>query len=425
MFYSLMRLLYNLLFLVILPFIFLKNLWRSRLSIGYRKRNLERLGFCPFKLEKPIWIHSVSMGETLAIAPLAKKLIAHYPNSQFLITTMSVTGSEQVKKIYQDYPQVKHCYLPYDISILLRIFLTRINPSCLIIMETELWPNLLYLCDKRKIPVMLTNARLSEKSANGYRKIASLTKIMLNQLSLIAVQNQSDGQRFLALGLNKHKLQVTGSLKYDIQISQEVHSQGISLKNTFGQRPVWITASTHPGEDEIIIEAHKKILTQIPNALLIHVPRHPERFDSVYELLTTSFKTTRRSIGESVSEKTQAYLGDTMGEMMCLFTASDLAFIGGSLIKRGGHNTLEPAAIALPVLSGPYTFNFAEITKTLIDADALILVNDCQSLADYVIKLFNDQSLRKQLGNNAFQVVKSNQGALQKQFDLACQLINR
>ncbi|MCF6776646.1 lipid IV(A) 3-deoxy-D-manno-octulosonic acid transferase [Thiotrichales bacterium 19X7-9] len=424
MLYYFMRLFYNLLFIIALPFIFLKNLWRSRLSPGYRKRNLERLGFSPLQLDKPIWIHSVSMGETLAIAPLVKKLLHKYPNKQFLITTMSVTGSEQVTKIYHDFPQVNHCYLPYDISFCLNIFLKRTKPQCLIIMETELWPNLLYLCDKHNIPVMLTNARLSEKSATGYQKISKLTKKMLNQLSIVAVQNKTDGTRFLKLGLEDKKLQITGSLKYDIQISQEMESQGLALKHTFNNRPVWIAASTHPGEDEVIIQAHKNILNKIPNALLIHVPRHPERFDTVYDLLNKAFKTARRSKNEPILEQTQAYLGDTMGEMMCLLKASDIAFIGGSLIKRGGHNTLEPAALVLPVLSGPHTFNFAEITQTLLDANALIIVEDIQSLTNHLLNLFQNQSQRNTLGANAYHVVKSNQGALQHQFDLACQLID-
>lgn len=423
----LIRFIYNLLFIIILPFIFLKNLWRSRLSPGYRKRNLERLGFAPFKkdeLEKPIWVHSVSMGETIAISPLVKKLIAYYPEKQFLITTMSVTGSNQVKQIYQDFPQVKHCYLPYDISICLHIFLRKIKPQVLIIMETEIWPNLLYLCHKKKIPTMLTNARLSEKSAKGYKKINFLSKPLFNWINQIAVQNKTDAKRFLDTGFKKEKLFVTGNLKFDVSIPEETKLKGAELKKSLGDKLTWIAASTHQGEDEIILKAHQKIIEKFPNSLLMLVPRHPERFDSVFRLANEKFISIRRSEKTIPNEKTQVYLGDTMGEMMTFFQASDVAFIGGSLINHGGHNLLEPALFKLPVLSGKHTFNFAEITQQLINENGLLMINNETELTKKITKLFSDETLRHKMGNNAYRVVKNNQGALNRQFKLVTKLID-
>ncbi|MCF6767702.1 lipid IV(A) 3-deoxy-D-manno-octulosonic acid transferase [Thiotrichales bacterium 19S11-10] len=423
--YLIMLIFYNIGMIAALPFILLKNIWRSRVSPGYRKRTLERFGFVPFHLDGCIWIHSVSMGETLAIAPLVKKLIQAHPEKSFLITTMSVTGSQQVKKIYDDFPQVKHCYLPYDISLSYWIFLKRTKPALLVIMETELWPNLINACSSRNIPIVLTNARLSEKSANGYQKVAWVTRIMLNQLSAIAAQNDIDGNRFLSLGLPEEKLLITGNIKFDIQITEDAQKKGINLKKSFNNRLAWIAASTHPGEDEIILRAHQKIISKYPNTLLILVPRHPERFDPVYELASSKFTTARRSLNQTVNDKTQVYLCDTMGEMMLLLKASDIAFIGGSLINRGGHNTLEPASLKLPVLSGPNTFNFAKINQSLIESNGLITVTDELSLYAKIIELIREPELRQSIGENAYQVVQSNQGALEKQLSLINQIIQK
>ncbi|MCF6807382.1 lipid IV(A) 3-deoxy-D-manno-octulosonic acid transferase [Thiotrichales bacterium 19S9-12] len=423
--YLIMLIFYNIGMIAALPFILLKNIWRSRVSPGYRKRTLERLGLAPFHLSNCIWIHSVSMGETLAIAPLVKKLIQAHPEKSFLITTMSVTGSQQVKKIYDDFPQVKHCYLPYDISLSYWIFLKRTKPALLVIMETELWPNLINACSSRNIPIVLTNARLSEKSANGYQKVAWVTRIMLNQLSAIAAQNDIDGNRFLSLGLQEEKLLITGNIKFDIQITEDAQKKGINLKKSFNNRLAWIAASTHPGEDEIILRAHQKIISKYPNTLLILVPRHPERFDPVYELASSKFTTARRSLNQPVNDKTQVYLCDTMGEMMLLLKASDIAFIGGSLINRGGHNTLEPASLKLPVLSGPNTFNFAKINQSLIESNGLITVTDELSLYAKIIELIKEPELRQSIGENAYQVVQSNQGALEKQFSLINLIIQK
>ncbi|WP_119344523.1 lipid IV(A) 3-deoxy-D-manno-octulosonic acid transferase [Facilibium subflavum] len=419
-FYTTIRLIYSTLFFLSLPFIVLQKLIRSRKNKGYRSRWSERFGFVKFQLPQSIWIHCVSVGESIALAPLVKKLAKTHPDEHLLITTMTPTGSAQVTKLYQGYDNIHHTYIPYDIPLFLNHFIKKVNPKLCIIMETELWPNLLACCKKRHIPLILTNARLSKKSAKGYQKIIFITRHMLNCISHINAQTQADAQRFIALHADEKKVSVTGNIKYDFEIDKQVKQQAATLKQKLGTRFTWVAASTHPGEDEIILKAHQKIKQQYPNALLILVPRHPERFDTVFQSIQDHhFKVARRSKNNDEHlEDIDVYLGDTMGELMCFYAVSDIAFVGGSFSNTGGHNMLEPAALSKPILSGPSTFNFTQVAEQLQQNQALLIARNYQELAKYIIDLIQQPEKQKQMGENALRCFNTNKGALDKQLTI-------
>lgn len=407
---------YTCLFYLIQPLIWLRLIWRSRKAPDYRKRWLERYGFCQGKV-KPhgILVHCVSVGETIAAIPLIKQLQKRYPQLPITVTTMTPTGSKQVIKSFGD--SVSHVYLPYDLPGATKRFLNILQPKIVIIMETELWPNLITILYKRKIPLIIANARLSERSARGYARLRKTMQRLLIKITHIAVQNQDDGQRFINLGLPKSHLTITGSIKFDINLN-ECQQQAIAkLKSQWQtQRPIWIAASTHYGEDDIIIMAHQMLLKKYPDLLLILVPRHPERFINVEKRINDYGLTYQlRSEHLIPTPQTQIILGDTMGELMILYGLADIVFVGGSMVERGGHNPLEPALHHLPIIMGQYTYNFKIICQQLIDAKGLWITESTQqSLADKIDKLLTDKQLRQSMGDNSFAVLKQNQGALQR-----------
>ena len=409
--------LYRSLIYLALPLLFLRLLWRSIRLPAYRERLLERLGFSSYRFDKSLWIHTVSVGETIAAIPLIEIILKENNTWPVMVTTMTPTGADRVSAAFGHL--VKHAYLPYDTTGAIQRFLNRTNPQICLLMETELWPNLLHLCGKRRIPVYLLNARLSEKSARGYRRIVKMTKPMLQSLAGIAAQSNDDARRFISLGTFSDRVTVTGNLKFDLQISSQVLSKGFILRQELSQdRFIWIAASTHEGEEEMVLAAHETLQKKYPKALLILVPRHPDRFAAVTKRCRQSFKTICRSDQNAVNEGTGIYLGDTMGELLTLYAAADVAFVGGSLIPTGGHNLLEPAMLSKPILTGPHLFNFAEISQKLLTAKGLIKVQDGADLGDQLLQLIDDATLRHQLGLNAKQVVEANRGALEKQMNL-------
>lgn len=419
-----LRYLYSFLFYLILPFAFLRLLWRGRRLPAYRQRLGERLGFCPHQLESCIWVHAVSVGETIAAIPLIKALKKTYPDIPLLVTNMTPTGAARVKAAFGD--TVLQAYIPYDLPDANSRFIKRVNPKILIILETELWPNLLAACREHHIPVVLTNARLSQKSANGYRKIFSVTKTMLNQLAALSSQGYADAKRFIELGISENKVVVTGNLKFDLDIPENLHEKSNLLRQELGsERLIWIAASTHPSEEEIILEAHKKVKEKYPNALLILVPRHPDRFDQVAQLITQEkLSMVRRSLKEVPSSHTSVYLSDTMGELLLMYSVSDVAFVAGSFAEVGGHNMLEAAALDKPILTGPKLYNFAEISEMLFAAKGMIKVHEANELATEVMRLFADESYRKEVGKNALSVVEQNKGSLKKQMDVIAKYLD-
>lgn len=419
-----MRSLYTILFYLALPFVLLRLLWRSRKNIAYRKRWAERFGYCPFTLAQCLWVHAASVGETVAAIPLIQALQKQYPELPIVVTNMTITGGVRVKAAFGD--SVKQVYVPYDIPQALNRFLSRVNPRLVLVIETELWPNLFFACQKRQIPIIVANARLSEKSAKGYQRVKAVMQPMLNTIYKMAVQTQVEGERFLALGLPKEKMVVTGSIKFDVDLPPGFREKSEQLRAKLGAtRPIWIAASTHATEEDIMIAAHKHILTRYPNCLLILVPRHPERFNAVFSLVQEAGLTVaRRSLNEECTPQTQVYLGDTMGELLLMYSVSDVAFVAGSFASIGGHNMLEPAMLGKPVLNGPVYFNFLEISQRLMAANGMKLVNNVEELASEVCQLFADSTYRQTIGNNAQQFVEKNRGALAKHLKIIAEVLS-
>ena len=423
------RTLYTALFYLGLPLVAIRLWLRARKAPAYAKRVGERFSYgLPLMQPGGIWVHAVSVGESIAAAPMIRALLQRYPQLPITVTCMTPTGSERIQALFANEPRIQHCYLPYDLPWAAARFLERVKPKLGVIMETELWPNHIHQCAKRGIPVALANARLSERSAKGYARFAGLTRPMLEEMSLIAVQTEAEAERFRLLGARPECVEVTGSIKFDLSIDPQLLIKARELREQWQaqERPVWIAASTHEGEDEIVLAAHRQLLASYPNALLILVPRHPERFNSVFELCRREgFATVRRSSGESVEAQTQVLLGDTMGELLFLYALADSAFVGGSLVPNGGHNLLEPAALAKPVLSGPHLFNFLEIAAKLRDAAALEEVDDAQGLAVAVQRLFELPQDAQRMAQAGLTVMQLNQGALQRLLDGLARLIAR
>lgn len=421
-----MQVLYTILLYLIQPLIWLKLLIRSRKAPDYRKRLHERYGFCKNKVQpNGILLHCVSVGETIAAIPLIKQLQQRYPTLPITVTTMTPTGSNQVKKSLGH--SVSHVYLPYDLPCSLRRFFNILRPQVVIIMETELWPNLICALHRRRIPLIIANARLSQRSATGYAKLGKSIRHLLPKINYIAAQNEFDYSRFIALGTPTNQISVTGSIKFDITLTDEQQHIIAALKSNWpSQRLVWIAASTHPGEDDIILLTHKMLLQQWPDLLLVIVPRHPERFTAVEKLIANNgFCYQLYSEKQIPTLQTQVILGNTMGELMSLYGLADIAFVGGSLVERGGHNPLEPALHHLPIIMGEYIYNFTVICQQLINANGLWLVKSTsEDLFTKLNQLIADRKLRTAMGENAFQVLKQNQGALMRLVDIIEQQIN-
>ncbi len=413
------RTLYNLLLHLLFPAIFLRLLYRAWRAPAYAKRWGERFGFFPKPEPKPcIWLHSVSVGESIAAAPLVKALLKEYPDHRIAVTTMTPTGSAQVKKQYGD--SVFHIYAPYDYPWAVSNFLDKLKPEIAIIMETELWPNIIHQCKQRNIPTLVANARLSERSGKGYGKLGKLTRTMLSEVSLVAAQAEADGQRFIELGLPKDRMTVTGNIKFDITIPQSVHDKGKALRQQWLENKpeytcIIVAGSTHEGEDEQLLDACKELRADCPNTLLVLVPRHPERFKQVYELsLSKGEKTALYSRNDVVETDTTVIVADVMGELLALYAAGDIAFVGGSLVPSGGHNMLEPAALALPIVTGPSVFNFADVYRMLDEAEGIITLALENKIYSQLIKLILNKVLRESTASSSKKIVEANQGTTQK-----------
>ncbi|NNN99395.1 3-deoxy-D-manno-octulosonic acid transferase [Vibrio sp. B1-2] len=411
----LIRWLYTFLLTIVSPFL-MWSLYRKRdgkPSVGARWK--EHFGFTP-PLEtnkSPIWIHAVSVGETLSVSPLIKKLKSQYPDQPIVITTTTPTGAEQAAKLQGI---AEHRYMPFDFSFAIRSFLNAIKPSQLLIMETELWPNTLHTVARAGIPITIINARLSERSCQRYAKVQPIFNMLAKNLTRVLCQYPDDAQRFIRLGVAKEKIFVTGSIKFDIDIDQTTIQKGQQLRSNLGRnRPIWIAASTHQGEDEQVLAAHAEVLKEHPNALLILVPRHPERFNAVFELCKTQFISVRRTETEAeLDPEVQVYLGDTMGEMLVLMGAADICFMGGSLLgdKVGGHNVLEPAALGKPILIGPSYYNFTDITEQLIKAEGLEVVTTAKAISKSTSQAFNDKNVLHSKSQSTRLVIDKNRGSL-------------
>lgn len=418
-----MRHLYSAVFRLLLPLILMRMIWRSRRVPAYRRRLGERLGFAPGSggsrtrsdPERVIWLHAVSLGETLAARPLVEFLLAEFPEVPVLVTTTTPTGSHQVLAQFGD--RVLHAYVPLDTPGAVDRFMARYPPRLLLLVETELWPNLLHACRQRDCPVLLANARLSERSRRGYARLGQFGRDMLSCVSHVACQSQDDATRFAAIGVPAARLSVCGNIKFDIEPGDDFAARVHALLLEWGSadRFTVVAASTHSGEDEAVLAAFAMLRRDVPAALLVLVPRHPERFDAVFTLCRAAgWRTCRRSLAQSPDAQVDVLLGDTVGELLLLLGTADVAFVGGSLVSRGGHNLLEPAALGIPVLSGPSLFNFVAVRDMLLARGCLRLVADGVELGAALQELARDVETRKDMGAAGREAVQANRGARQR-----------
>ncbi len=410
-----MRKLYTLLLYLLAPLVLLRLAWRGLATPDYRRRWAERFGVITPTLGKHvIWIHAVSVGEVQAAEPLVRALLDRYPAYSILVTTVTPTGSARVQALFDS--EVAHVYAPYDLPGAVGRFLGRVRPQLAIVMETELWPNLYYACRVGHIPLLLVNARLSARSVSGYRKVRCLISETLSAVTSIAAQSEQDAEYFESLGADGGTIMVTGNMKFEQKIPSSLFESAEALRREWGAgRPVWIAASTHQGEDEILLDVFRHIRKQFSDCLLVLVPRHPERFDSVAALCRNrGYNTLRRSDRQPCLAETSIFIGDSMGELPLFYAAADVAFVGGSLVRHGGHNPLEPAALGIPVVTGPHVFNFVAITRLLQDAGACEKVESPAELEQTVMRWLGDANERHRVGELGRAVVAKNRGALNK-----------
>ena len=426
-------LLYTLaIYLLRLPMLLL-FLWRSKADPAYRRRFAERFAWqsVPAHAVGGIVVHAVSMGEVVAATPLIEDLLRQYPDLPITVTCTTPTGSARILAAFGT--RVHHCYLPFDTPGANRRLLSKLAPQLIVLLETELWPNLIHKATQQHVPVVLVNARLSAKSARGYRRLLWLVRPMLQQLSLILTQDAATRRRFSALlgkpsallcGTTRQKIQTTGNLKFEMPQQPDLPSRAAAMKSQWVGRPVWVAGSTHAGEDELLLQAFAKVREVLPEVLLILVPRHPDRFAQVSKLVAEAgFSQAQRSLQQPVTAQTQVLLGDTMGELMLWYQLADLVFIGGSLIERGGHNPLEPMSLAKPLQSGPSVYNFATIFQWLRQRDAVAIVESAAELAQNTLELLQHPTAREQLADRGFALYQLHGGATHRTMQQLLQLL--
>jgi len=395
------------------PFAFAVVLWRGLRDRSYWQGLAERFGYGPPVSAPTVWLHAVSLGEMSAAAPLIRGIRARYPQLPLLLTTATPAGRGRARALFGDKVDIR--FLPYDTAGSVRRFLARIEPRLAIIMETELWPNLFKECARRGVPVVLASARLSAKSVSRYRRLGKLFSGVFTANVLVAAQSAEDAERFQSIGSAQSRTHVSGNVKFDLQLDPGILDQGRRLRSDYGgARPVWIAGSTHAGEEEQVLEAHARLLADRPNALLLLVPRHKDRFVAVAELLARrGLRFARRSSSAvPAADGSEVLLVDTVGELARLYASADVAFVGGSLVPIGGHNLLEPAALGLPVLTGPFQFNSREIATLLLRRGAALEVSDARELAAAVRRLFDDPGERLRIGAIGRDIVASNRGSV-------------
>jgi len=406
--------LYNLLTWILLPPFLAYWIFRGLVNRSYWSGLRQRFGFGFPQLDSCIWLHAVSVGEVQAAVPLIRELMQRFPNRCVLVTTVTPTGKARVKSLFGD--AVYHSYIPFEVPTAVNNFFRSVKPDIALIMETEIWPNLYRGCGMHDIPLVLVSARISPKSVPGYRRLLPLFRETLSHGIIIAAQSQSDADRFLSLGASAARTHVTGNIKFDIRLDDDIAEQGAALRaELFGDRPVWIAASTHSGEEKLVLKAHSRLLESHPELLLVLVPRHPERFPVIRELVEKEgFTVVARTDDRPCTPDTRIFLGDTMGELPMFYAASDIAFVAGSLVPIGGHNLLEPAALARPVITGPHVFNAQEMFDMFVEQDACRMVAGSDELADIVDQLLGNPELASSIGRNGLRIVQQNRGALRK-----------
>ncbi len=419
-----LRFLYTLTMYLMTPVILYRLAARGLKYRRYFSRWRERFGFFADPgLHDSIWVHAVSVGEVNAAVPMIEALMRTYAGSPFVVTTVTPTGSERVQKLFGD--RVFHVYLPYDLPASVKRFFDRIRPRLAVIMETEIWPNLFITCRERGIPIVVTNARLSERSLKGYGPVRPLARRAIRCATFVAAQSPTDAERLRVLGAAVSRLAVVGNLKFDMAVPASLAETGAAMRASWGgQRPVWIAASTHEGEELPVLKAHTAVLQRFPDALLLIVPRHPERFRAVAAACRSlGFTTRTRSEDVDADERCQCFVVDTMGELLQFYAVADIAFVGGSLEPIGGHNLLEPAALGRAVIVGPHTFNTEEVTDSLIAANAVLRVANAEELGAGVNRLFTHDDERRAMGEAAQAVLERERGAVERTLRIVEQVL--
>ncbi len=415
--------LYNVLVYVAAPFAILAQLWRSLRDPSYRERLGERFGLGPAIPGSTIWIHAVSVGEVQAAQPLIAQLQKRHPRYGILLTTVTPTGAARARLLFGDRVHLR--YVPLDLPGSVKRFFDRVQPKLAMILETELWPNLYRECGRRGVPLVLASARISPRSVGKYRRLVSLFRSTLSHGIVIAAQSEPDAERFESIGATAGRTHVTGNIKFDFQPPAGIEELGRRWRETHASgRPIWVAGSTHEGEESIVLDAHRRVVERFPDALLVLVPRHPQRFDGVRDLLAKRHERAAwRSAGRPIASSNSVLLGDTMGELMTVYAAADVAFVAGSLVPIGGHNLLEPASVGRPVLTGPHNFNGEEIAQLLVDAGAAVVVANAAELAHAVKGLLDDRNLCAVMGAAGRSALDANRGALDRLLTLVDPLL--
>jgi 3-deoxy-D-manno-octulosonic-acid transferase len=421
-----MRVVYVLLTYLLAPIVIALEGWKALWNPDYRGRLHQRLGFVA-EQDRPgcLWVHAVSVGEVQAAAGLIRELRRRVPGLDVVLTTVTPTGAQRVKALFGK--DVRHCYLPYDLPGSVRRFLDRMRPSVAIIVETEIWPTLYHELGRRRIPLVMASARVSTRSVDRYRRMASLFRETLSHGILIGAQSAADAERFRAIGAAPDRVRVTGNVKFDLEVPQSEVEAGRDFRLSCASgRPVWIAGSTHEGEEDAVLAAQAVVRARHPSALLILVPRHPQRFDAVRSLLRKrGHAYSQRSSGELPGDAQDVFLVDTLGELQMFYAAADVAFVGGSLVPIGGHNLLEPAALGMPILSGPHTHNGQDIAELLAQAGVLRIVRSREELAQRVVDYFDDPERARQDGARGQEVINQSRGAVAQLVEMVLPLINR
>lgn len=411
-----MRQFYTALFYGVLPVIVARLLWKSRNQPAYRHRVGERLGFYRDGsiTGHPIWFHAVSVGECEAAFPVIKAIRQQLPAIPILVTCTTPTGSSRIRKVLGD--SVSHVYLPYDLPDAVNRFLRHFQPRLGVIMETEIWPNLFQICGERQIPLMIVNGRISQKSVRGYSRVRALVQASLAAVVKIAAQTEADAERYLTLGADPARVGVTGNVKFDIEFDADMRTRAAELRRAlFQDRPVWIAGSTHPGEEEILLDALAQVGQSVPGIVLIIAPRHPERSPQIRRLCEGRGLTVQsRSEGEPCRSDTRIFLIDGIGELRLFYGLADVAFIGGSLIPHGGQNVLEAASAGLPVIFGPYMMNFQAISLKLKASGAGIEVVSADALAEWISRFLLEPEMAQEYGRKGRAFVDANRGAVDR-----------
>jgi 3-deoxy-D-manno-octulosonic-acid transferase len=410
--------LYSLLIRLLAPFIFVTVLWRGLRDRSYWVGLGERFGFGARAPAPTLWLHAVSLGEVTAAASLVRALRARYPEIPLVVTTATPTGRARARALFGDGVDIR--FLPYDTPGSMRRFLGRIRPRLALIMETELWPNLYRECRRRGIPLLLASARLSARSVSRYRRFGGLFRELFSEHTFVAAQSADDADRFIAIGAAAARTRVVGNLKFDVELGHDAAARGLELRARYWEgRPTWIAGSTHAGEEELVLTAHAALQADVPGALLLLVPRHPVRFQGVADLLARrGVRFERRSSDNPVRSDCEVLLVDRVGELVDLYAAADVAFVGGSLVPIGGHNLLEPAALGLPVITGPYQANNQDVAQLLLRQGAAVQAGDEEELAAQLSGLFGDPAKRRLMGTRGARAVAANRGALMQLLEL-------